>query len=259
MHGICWMMLTHICKAPPRNNLAGLLSGLDSSPVQQSIQSPIAGRRTNQNSTLLQDLSQQQASEQPSAQTPRNTNQNSAVLQNFLEQQQAISAQAALNSKPQHSKGQIGLYLQQLESENQAQAAPSPKKRDQNKLLLESFLQRVQSPLYKNAMSILSDKKLQDQYRSDMASIQLFFMNYTMQELQSFHVHTSATPRNLTSMLDELSSSSQSQTTTKVAPARNNLANILSSMPQDNQTTPQRNNAKPRNNAQLLASLQSGE
>lgn len=258
MHSICWLMLTHICKAPPHNNLASLLSGLDSAPVQQSIESPVVARRkANQNNALLQDLSQQQVPEQSSVQPQRKTNQNSSVLQNFLQQQAAIASQAVLKVKPQHSKGQIGLYLQQLESESQAQTSSSPKKIGQNKLLLENFLQKTQSPLYQEAMIILSDKQLQNEYRQNMASIQLFFMNYSMQELQSFHVNTSVVPHNLTSMLDELSAPSQSQTISKVAPKRNNLANILSSMSQDSQITPQKNNAKPRNNAQLLALLRS--
>lgn len=238
-------MLTYQCNCQPHNDLASLLSGLDNATPQQSIQPPVVIKKANSNNALLQNLLQQQ--QLPSAQiSPQKDVENNALLQELNS-----SSNNVISSTPVHSKGQIDLFLQSLQNENQV---PSPKKTESNALLLKNFLQKMQSPLYKKAMSILSDKQLQKEYQLDMAKIQLFFMNFSMKELQSFHVQ-SVPPRNLSSMLDELSVS-QVQTSSHTA-SRNNLATMLSSMSQENPTVHQEKNVKPRNNAQLLAALQS--
>ena len=267
-------MLTLVCKAPPHNNLA-LLSDLGSAPALQSAQPSAVSsqavspqvtlpqvepsKKVTRNTALLQDLiSQQSAVVQPPAATPvTKTDQNKEILQNFFQQQQDIEAQAVPIVKPEHSKGQISLYLANLQS---ARQAPSPKKTDHNnELLLQNFMQKLQSPLYQKAMSILSNKKLQIEYRQSMNSIQLFFMDYSIQELQTFHVHTSVPPRNISSWLDNLSTAAQVPVAPKVV-VRNNLQALLpQEIPQEDVSAQVQKAPKNphRNNLAMLSSLQS--
>ncbi len=244
------MMFIRQCNGQPDNNISNLLSGLDATLQQQPVQ-PATPKRTNNISNLLSGLQNepvQQSIQQPESPVAK-SNQNNTILQNLDTISQNIPVQ-----KPQHSTGNIAQYLANLEN---APAVPSAKKTNQNKILLQNFLQKTQSPLYKSAMSILSNKELQNEYRQNMVKIQLKFMDYTIQQLQSFHVHASAAPPNLTSMLNDLSGVTPQAAQAPKNSARNNVTDMLSSISTQNQTISQPKDAKSQNNSPLLASFES--
>jgi hypothetical protein len=67
-----------------------------------------------------------------------------------------------------------------------AQAAPKAKKVFNNNLLLQNFLAQQNNPSYQKALAILNDAELQDSFVQDLQSIELFFLQYSVQVLSKF-------------------------------------------------------------------------
>jgi len=101
-------------------------------------------------------------------------------------------------TKAKHSTGEIGLFLEGMDSK------PAPKKTAANISSLQNFLSEQSDPLYQSAMKILQNKQLQNSYRQALFSIKLFFSRYIEKHLQHFYVHSSIA-QTLTESYKELS------------------------------------------------------
>jgi hypothetical protein len=105
--------------------------------------------------------------------------------------------------KPNNSHSQIALFLQK----KTATKLPAASKKASSSLNLQSFLQAQSNPLYTKGMAILNNKELLASYQKAISSIDLFFVNFSMKNLQHFHAKSAKPTNSLTSLLVNTQSS----------------------------------------------------
>ena len=165
------------------NNLGSFLSSLNNAPVADKVE--------------VAKVKKPDDSKDKSRTIPANN------IGSFLS---GINSAPVVNNvvKPDNSNNQITLLLQ----EQPAKTVIPKVSNDTNQIALQSFLTAQSNPSYLKGMAILKDKQLIASYQKAISSISLFFINYSLNNLQTFHVKSAAPTSSITSFLSGIKNTS---------------------------------------------------